>query len=102
MPGLPSFKNFLQGLKDDLKGTIMYVAFIIISVLFGILQSVSNKNSIRQDKELIECRASASANAVVCKTENDQMRGQIVQLMGDFKELKGEINTLKKLGIIKE
>ena len=102
MPGLPSFKNFLQGLKDDLKGTIMYVAFLAIVVLFGIIQGANKRSSARQDKELIECRASASASAVVCKTENDQMRGQIVQLMGDFKELKGEINTLKKLGIIKE
>jgi len=33
MPGLPSFRDFLQGLKDDLKGTIMYIAFGVIIVL---------------------------------------------------------------------
>ena len=101
MPGLPKFKDFLQGLKDDLKGTIMYVAFIVISVLFGILQSVGNKNSKRQDRELVECRAAASASAHTAKVENDQMREQLIDVMGALKEMKGEMNTLRKLGIIK-
>ena len=43
MPGLPSFKDFLQGLKDDLKGTIMYIAFGVIIVLFGIVQAANKK-----------------------------------------------------------
>jgi energy-converting hydrogenase Eha subunit B len=102
MPGLPSFKDFLQGLKDDVKGTIMYVAFIVISILFGILQSASKKTTDRLERQIKDCGENSINNAYTAKVENDQLRGQIVELMGNFKELKGEINTLKKLGIIKE
>jgi len=102
MPGLPSFKDFLQGLKDDLKGTIMYIAFIVIVALFWILRGVDKRNSEKQDKEIADCRTASLANAYTCKTENDQLRGQIIEVMGAFKELKGEVNALKKLGIIKE
>jgi hypothetical protein len=38
----------------------------------------------------------------VLATQMDQMRGQIIDLTGAFKELKGEMNTLRKLGIVKE
>lgn len=101
MPGLPKFKDFLQGLKDDPKGTIMYVAFLAIIVLFGIIQAGNKKSSARQDKELVECRAAASASAHTSKVENDQMRDKLIEVMGALKEVQGEMNTLKKLGIIK-
>ena len=102
MPGLPSFKDFIQGLKDDAKGTIMYVAFIAIVVLFGILRSSDKDKTAKLEKQIADCDTNSRANAFTSKSENDQLRGQIVELMGNFKELKGEINTLKKLGIIKE
>ena len=101
MPGLPSFKDFLQGLKDDLKGTIMYIAFGVIIVLFGIVQAANKKSSVRQDKELVECRTEAKANAFTCKVDNDQMREKMIEVLGALKEVQGEMNTLKKLGIIK-
>ena len=101
MPGLPKFKDFLQGLKDDPKGTIMYIAFLAIIVLFGIIQAGNKSSSARQDKELVACRASASASARTAKVENDQMREQLIDVMGALKEMKGEMNTLRKLGIIK-
>ncbi len=102
MPGLPSFKNFLEGLKQDPKGTVMYVAFLAIVVLFGILQAGNKRNSVRQDRELAECRTSAAASSYACKVENDQVREKLINVMGALKELKGEMKQLKRLGIIKE
>ena len=101
MPGLPSFKDFLQGLKDDIKGTIMYVAFIAIVVLFGILRSSDKDKTEKLEKQIAECNTNSRANAFTSKTENDQLRGQIVELIGGFNELKGQMKTLKDLGIIK-
>ena len=101
MPGLPSFKDFLQGLKDDVKGTIMYVAFIAIVVLFGILRSSDKDKTAKLEKQIAECNTNSRANAFTSKTENDQLRGQIVELIGGFNELKGQMKTLKDLGIIK-
>ena len=101
MPGLPSFKDFLQGLKDDVKGTIMYVAFIAIVVLFGILRSSDKDKTAKLEKQIAECNTNSRANAFTSKSENDQLRGQIVELIGGFNELKGQMKTLKDLGIIK-
>jgi|SRR5678809_66190 len=102
MPGLPSFKDFLQGLKDDLKGTIMYIAFIVIIALFGILQSSSKRITNRLEKEIADCNTNSAANSFTAKVENEQIRNKLIDVMGDLKELRGEIKTLKKLGIIKE
>jgi len=102
MPGLPSFKDFLQGLKDDLKGTIMYIAFIVIIALFGILQSSSKRTTNRLEKEIADCNTNSAANSFTAKVENEQIRNKLIDVMGDLKELRGEIKTLKKLGIIKE
>jgi len=101
MPGLPSFKDFLQGLKDDVKGTIMYVAFIAIVVLFGILRSSDKDKTAKLEKQIADCNTNSRANAFTSKSENDQLRGQIVELIGGFNELKGQMKTLKDLGIIK-
>ena len=101
MPGLPKFKDFLQGLKDDPKGTIMYVAFLGIIVLFGIIQAGNKKSSARQDKELENCRSASISNAYTAKVENDQLRDKMVEVLGALKEVQGEMNTLRKLGIIK-
>jgi hypothetical protein len=102
MPGLPSFKDFLQGMKDDPKSTVMYIAFGVIVSLFSILQASSKKTTNRLEKEIANCNTNAIANAFTAKTENEQMRDKLIDVMGDLKELKGEIKTLKKLGIIKE
>lgn len=102
MPGLPKFKDFLQGLKEDPKGTIMYVAFLAVIVLFGIIQAGNKRSSVRQDKELAECRTASAASSFACKVENDQVREKLINVMGDLKELKGEMKQLKRLGIIKD
>jgi len=99
--GLPKLKDFLQGMKDDPKSTILYIAFGAIVALFGILQASSKKHSQRQDKEIAECRTTAAANAFTCKAENEQMRDKMIEVLGALKEVQGEMNTLRKLGIIK-
>lgn len=101
MPGLPKFKDFLQGMKDDPKSTILYIAFTVIVALFSILQVANKKQSARQDKEIAECRASSTASAYTAKVENDQLRDKMVEVLGALKEVQGEMNTLRKLGIIK-
>jgi uncharacterized membrane protein len=101
MPGLPKLKDFLQGMKDDPKSTVLYIAFIAIVALFGILRASDKSTSARQDRELVECRASASANALTSRVENEQMRDKLIEVMGALKEVQGEMNTLRKLGIIK-
>ena len=80
----------------------MYIAFIVIVALFWILRGVDKKNAEKQDKEIADCRTASLASAYTCKVENDQLRGQIVELITGFNEMKGEMKTLKKLGIIKE
>ncbi len=102
MPGLPSFKDFLQGLKDDLKGTIMYIAFIVIIALFGILQASSKRSTNRLEKEIADCNTNSAANSYTAKVENEQMRDKLIDVMGDLKELKGQMKILKELGIIKQ
>jgi len=101
MPGLPKFKDFLQAMKDDPKSTILYIAFGAIVTLFGILQVSHKKTEARQDKELTDCRAASVANAYTAKVENDQLREKMIDVLGALKEVQGEMNTLKKLGIIK-
>jgi len=101
MPGLPKFKDFLQGLKDDPKGTIMYCAFAALVVMFGIIQTSNKRHSARQDKEIADCRSASVANAYTAKVENDQLREKMIDVLGALKEVQGEMNTLKKLGIIK-
>lgn len=101
MPGLPKFKDFLQGLKDDPKGTIMYCAFAALVVMFGIMQTGNKRQSARQDKEIENCRSAAITNAYTAKVENDQLREKMIDVLGALKEVQGEMNTLRKLGIIK-
>jgi len=101
MPGLPKFKDFLQGLKDDPKGTIMYAAFLAVIVMFGIIQASSKRNDVKQEKRIANCEANAIANAYTAKVENDQLREKMIDVLGALKEVQGEMNTLKKLGIIK-
>jgi len=101
MPGLPKLKDFLQGMKDDPKSTIMYIAFAAVVALFSILQISTKKTNAKQEQEIANCRADAKANAYTCKIENDQMRDKMVEVLSALKEVQGEMNTLRKLGIIK-
>lgn|SRR5678815_814622 len=101
MPGLPSIKDFLQGMKDDPKSTVLYIAFAAIVSLFFILRSVDKSNAEDQNKRIAQCEAAAIANAHTFKVEADARNEKLIEVLGALKEVQGEMNTLRKLGIIK-
>ena len=101
MPGLPKFKDFLQGMKDDPKSTILYIAFAAIIALFLILRSSDKTHNENLEQSIANCETTAKANAYTAKVENDQLRDKMVEVLGALKEVQGEMNTLRKLGIIK-
>ena len=98
MPGLPSFNDLVKAFKENVTATVMSLLVIGISIMFTINQKsdASIKNDLRQANK--DC----ATEKFVLATQMEQMRGQIIDLTGAFKELKGEMNTLRKLGIVKE
>jgi hypothetical protein len=88
-----SFSDFI---KDPVKG-ILYMSLVAIVALFLFLYRgwVSDKKDLK--KQLVECGSSTYA----ARVETQQLRDQYIEVMGALKEIQGEVNTLKKLGIIK-
>jgi hypothetical protein len=93
-----TFAEFVKNKKD----AITYMAIFAMMILFGLLYKgwQNDKKDLR--KQISDCNTNNIANAYTCKVENDQLRGQIVELITGFNEMKGEMKTLRKLGIIKE
>ena len=98
MPGLPSFNDLVKAFKENVTATVMSLLVIGISIMFTVNQKTNEsiKNDLRATNK--EC----VTEKFVLATQMEQMRGQIIDLTGAFKELKGEMNTLRKLGIVKE
>ena len=92
------FDALFKAFKDSPTAAIMSLLTIAISAMF-IINQKTNAGIIADQKEL---NKNCATEKFVLATQMDQMRGQIIDLTGAFKELKGEMNTLRKLGIVKE
>jgi len=92
------FDELFKAFKENATATIMTLLTIGISVMFTINQRTSSNVISEQRQANKDC----VTEKFVLATQMDQMRGQIIDLTGAFKELKGEMNTLRKLGIVKE
>ena len=92
------FDALFKAFKDNPTAAIMTLLVIGISIMFTVNQRTSEsiKNDLRATNK--EC----VTEKYILSTQMEQMRGQIIDLTGAFKELKGEMNTLRKLGIVKE
>ena len=97
MPSL-SFDTLFKAFKENVTATVMSLLVIGISIMFTINQKTNNNVQNDLKKTNKEC----VTEKYVLATQMEQMRGQIIDLTGAFKELKGEMNTLRKLGIVKE
>jgi peptidoglycan hydrolase CwlO-like protein len=93
-----NFDTVFKAFKENATATIMTLLTIGISVMFTINQKTSS-NVINEQRQ---ANKDCVTEKFVLATQMDQMRGQIIDLTGAFKELKGEMNTLRKLGIVKE
>ena len=98
MPGLPSFNDLFKAFKENVTATVMSLLVIGISIMFTINQK-TNAAIIKEQKEQTK---DCVTEKYVVQTQMEQLRGQVIDLTGAFKELKGEMNTLRKLGIVKE
>ena len=96
--GLPSFDILFKAFKENVTATVMSLLVIGISIMFTINQKTNSNIISEQRKANKDC----VTEKFVLATQMEQMRGQIIDLTGAFKELKGEMNTLRKLGIVKE
>jgi len=92
------FDALFKAFKDNPTAAIMTLLVIGISVMFTINQKT---NSSVQD-DLRKANKDCATEKYVVQVQVEQLRRQIVDLTGAFKELKGEMNTLRKLGIVKE
>lgn len=88
-----SFDKF----KDDPEKAILYMAFVAIVALFGLLY----KGWTGEKKDMKAQINACETNVYTSRVETKQMREQYIEVMGALKEIQGEVNTLKKLGIIK-
>jgi peptidoglycan hydrolase CwlO-like protein len=92
------FDALFKAFKENPAAAIMTLLVIGISVMFVINQKTNE--GVKDD--LKKANKDCVTEKFVLATQMDQMRGQIIDLTGAFKELKGEMNTLRKLGIVKE
>jgi len=92
------FDALFKAFKENPTAAIMTLLVIGISVMFVINQKTNE--GVKDD--LKKANKDCVTEKFVLATQMDQMRGQIIDLTGAFKELKGEMNTLRKLGIVKE
>lgn len=92
------FDALFKAFKDNPTAAIMTLLVIGISIMFTVNQRTNEsiKNDLRATNK--EC----VTEKYVLATQMEQLRGQVIDLTGAFKELKGEMNTLRKLGIVKE
>jgi hypothetical protein len=96
MPGIKlpvSFGEFLKNKKD----AITYMSIVALVALFGLLYKGWVDREKKLEKQIAEC----STNVYTARVETQQLRDQYIDVMGALKEIQGEVNTLKKLGIIK-
>jgi hypothetical protein len=96
MPGIKlpvSFGEFVKNKKD----AITYMSIVAMVALFGLLYKgwMNEKNDLKE--ALLKC----DTNVYTSRVETQQLRDQYIEVMGALKGLEGEVNTLKKLGIIK-
>ena len=98
MPGLPSFDKLLKAFKESPTAAIMSLLVIGISIMFTVNQK-TNAAIIKEQKEQTK---NCVTEKYVVQTQVEQLRGEVINLTGAFKELKGEMNTLRRLGIVKE
>ena len=98
MPGLPSFDKLVKAFKESPTAAIMSLLVIGISIMF----TINQKTNESVKKDLREANKNCATEKYIVQTQVEQLRGQIIDLTGAFKELKGEMNTLRKLGIVKE
>lgn len=96
MPEIKLPVSFPDFIKDPVKA-ILYMSLIAIVTLFMFLYKgwVNDKEDLK--KQLTDC----STNVYTSRVETQQLREQYIGVMGALKEIQGEVNTLKKLGIIK-
>jgi hypothetical protein len=96
MPGIKlpvSFGEFVKNKKD----AITYMSIVALVALFGLLYKGWVDREKKLEKQIAEC----STNVYTARVETQQLRDQYIDVMGALKEIQGEVNTLKKLGIIK-
>lgn len=96
-----SFDKLFKAFKENLTATILSLFTLAIIFLFGLVYNgwVNEKEDL--NKRIDDCEVNAKANAYTSKVENDQTRDKLVEVLGALKEVQGEMNTLRKLGIIK-
>ena len=92
------FDKLFKAFKESPTAAIMTLLVLAISAMFVINQKTNE--GVKDD--LKKANKDCATEKFVLATQMDQMRGQIIDLTGAFKELKGEMNTLRKLGIVKE
>jgi hypothetical protein len=96
MPGIKlpvSFGEFVKNKKD----AITYMSIVAMVALFGLLYKGWLNEKKDLNKRLVDC----DTNIYTSRVETKQLRDQYIEVMGALKEIQGEVNTLKKLGIIK-
>jgi len=98
MPGLPSFDTLFKAFKENVTATVMSLLVIGISIMF----TINQKTNESVKKDLREANKNCATEKYIVQTQVEQLRGEVINLTGAFKELKGEMNTLRKLGIVKE
>ena len=92
------FDALFKAFKDNPTAAIMTLLVIGISIMF----TINQKTNEGIKKDLRATNKECVTEKYVVQVQVEQLRGQIVDLTGAFKELKGEMNTLRKLGIVKE
>ena len=98
MPGLPSFNDLVKAFKENVTATVMSLLVIGISIMF----TVNQKTNESVKKDLREANKNCATEKYIVQTQVEQLRGEVINLTVAFKELKGEMNTLRRLGIVKE
>jgi hypothetical protein len=92
------FDALFKAFKDNPTAAIMTLLVLAISAMFVINQK-TNAN-VKDDLKAANKECAIEKHTLI--EDMKKRDGQIVELTGAFKELKGEMNTLRKLGIVKE
>ncbi len=96
MPEIKLPVSFADFVKSPLKA-LLYIFMVAIVGLFTYLQVQSSNEKKDLKEQLLKC----DTNVYTSRVETQQLRDQYIEVMGALKEIQGEVNTLKKLGIIK-
>ena len=97
MPGLPSFNDLFKAFKENVTATVMSLLVIGISIMFTINQKTNEgiKKDLRKDN------TKCATEKYVLASQVERYNDKYIEVLAALKELNGEMNTLKKLGIIK-